>query len=111
LTRETRLEDVVLGVIEDRCFHTTRIGGGAAGAAVPVSEFAKAVRARTSDMPDFEARLDEAVVAIGAQRTNLADNAGYIWKLRRLFGRSTARPEDVYVFPESVLPPPYDEPY
>src|SRR5215213_2599268 len=102
------LEEVVRNVLQTRAVRTTRIGGGAGGAAVSVADMLDAVRERTHDQTNVEARLDTAVKKLHGQRVNYADSAGYLWKLRRLFGHSSKRPGDVYTLPQSVVPPPYD---
>jgi hypothetical protein len=109
----TELEAVVKKALQDRTVRTTRIGGGGGGAAVSVGALLNAVRDPTRDEAeaDLEARLDEAVKRLHGQRINYADSAGYLWQLRRVFGRSVERPEDVYTFPQSLVPPPYDEPF
>lgn len=90
---------------------TTRVGGGGGGAAVAVSDLLRVVRNRVGGGGDLEPKLDELVKRLGGQRRNFADTAGYFWKLRRFFGQSSERPEDVHVLPVSIAPPPYDEPY
>jgi hypothetical protein len=104
------LADEVNSILQERRVRTTRIGGGLGGATVSVSDLLRAVRERmNSDVSESE--LDAAVKRLGGQRTNFADTAGFLWRLRRFFGQSTERPNDVYAFPSSVVPPPYDEPY
>jgi hypothetical protein len=105
------LEDVVRGVLRSHGVRTTRVGGGAGGAAVSVTELIRVVANRTGDEVDLEARLDNAVRRLHGQRINYADSAGYRWRMRRFFGRSVKRREDMYSFPPSLAPPPYDHPF
>jgi hypothetical protein len=107
----SELDDVVKSVLQSHLVPTTRIGGGAGGATVSVADLLEAVRERTRDEVDLEARLDTAVKRLHGHRMNFADSAGHLWRLRRLFGRSTERPADVYAFPQSAIPPPYDQPF
>jgi hypothetical protein len=104
-------EHLLRELLERHAVETTRIGGGAGGATVPVSELLHAVTGRVGESDGLEAKLDQLVKRVGGQRTNFADTAGYMWRLRRLFGQSSKRPEDVYVLPTSLVPPPYDRPY
>jgi hypothetical protein len=104
------LDDQVVLVLREHAVPTTRIGGGMGGATIPVTALLQAVRARVG-AGLLDSDLDAAVKRLGGQRTNYADTTGYMWKLRRFFGQSSDRPEDVYAFPSTVIPPPYDEPY
>jgi hypothetical protein len=96
----------VESVMADDRVPKTRVLGGSAGATVPVTALVRAVGDQLGRRDgSLVTEVDRAVKQLGGQRTNYADTAGYLWKLRRFFGQSADRPEDVYVLPHRVVGP------
>jgi hypothetical protein len=106
----SEIEDAVVRLLRERAVPTIRVAGGNWGAVVKADALEAAVEREVGRQDEVRAQLDQAVKRLGGKRTNYADAMGYLWRLRRLFGRSAERPADVYAFPPSVAPP-YEHPY